>query len=161
MTNFGSFVTTLRARHFLEFAEDEIATICLLHVLKLKQSPMNAFKPLMLWHLWSSKKIREHKNLGTTEHFIGRKRIIKNLIKQYNFAKLPFQKVVKLPVSGSVVKTTCHDAKASIQRLFTDPRIDPEIIFTGTEIPPKDLLMIWITYKISTLARPTFRCMQH
>jgi hypothetical protein len=113
-------------RHFLEFTEDEIAAIRLLHVLKLKQSPMNAYEPLMLWHLRSSKKIREHESLGTTDHFIGRKRIIKNLIKRYNFAnKMPYQKVVKLPVSGSIVKLTCHDAKASIQRLLTDPRIDP------------------------------------
>jgi hypothetical protein len=87
--------------------------ICLLHVVKLKQSPINAYKPLMLWHLQGSKLIREHEQLRTTEHFICRKHIIKNLIKRYNFAnEMPFQKMVKLPVSGSVVKLTCHDAKA-------------------------------------------------
>jgi hypothetical protein len=70
---------------------------------------MNTYEPLILWHLQSSKKIREHESLGTTDRFIGRKSIIKNLIKQYIFAnKIPFQKVVKLPVSGSIVKLTCQ-----------------------------------------------------
>jgi hypothetical protein len=57
---------------------------------------------------------------------------------------MPFQKVVKLPVSGFVVKLTCHDAKASIQRLLsTDPRIDPwNYLYWDrdpTKGPPDDL----------------------
>jgi hypothetical protein len=80
----------------------------------------------MKWHLQSSKKLREHESLAASQHFIGRKRLIYDLIERYNFGnKMPFQKTVKLPVSGTIVKITCHDALASIQRLLTDPRIDP------------------------------------
>ena len=97
-----------------------------MQVLKSKQSPKNAYEPLMKWHLQSSKKLREHESLAVSPHFIGRKRLINDLIERYNFGnKMPFQKTVKLPILGTIVKITCHDALASIQRLLTDPRIDP------------------------------------
>ena len=129
---------------FRELSEDEIVAIKLLQVLKLKQSPKNAYEPLMKWHLQSSKKLREHESLGASTHFIGRKRLMKDLIERYNFGnKMPFQKRVKLPVSGSVVNITCHDALASIQRLLTDPRIDPRdyLFWDGNPTlgPPKNL----------------------
>jgi hypothetical protein len=80
----------------------------------------------MKWHLQRSKTLREHESLVASQHFIGRKRLINDLIKRYNFGnKMSFQKTVKLPVSGTIVKITCHDALASIQRLLTDPQIDP------------------------------------
>ena len=131
-------------RHFLAFTEDEIIAIRLLHTLKLKQAPLNAYESLMTWHLRSSNLIREHEQLGTTSRFIARKRLIKKLIKRYNFDdKMPFQKVVKLPISGAIVEITCHDAKASIQRLLTDPRIDPRDYLywdrDPTKGPPEDL----------------------
>ena len=98
----------------------------------------------MLWHLRSSNKIREHEQLGAYPHYIGRQTMLKTLEKRYNFEnKMPFQKQVKLPVSGTIVKVTCHDAKASIQRLLTDPRINPKdyLFWDGNPLqgPPENL----------------------
>ena len=50
-------------QNFVEFTEDEVTTIKLLHLLKEKHTPMNAFEPLMLWHLIASKKLRNHQTL--------------------------------------------------------------------------------------------------
>ena len=50
--------------------------------------------------------------------------MIKKLVERYNFKdKLPFQKAMRLPVSGTLVRLTVHDCKATIQRLLTDPRL--------------------------------------
>lgn len=131
-------------RNFLQLTDAEQNTIKLLHTLKEKNAPMNAFEPVMLWHLKSSGKLRDHQRLGDYPKFIGRKAIMKTLQERYNFGnKMPFQKTVKLPVSGSIVKLTCHDAKATIQRLLTDPRIQPQdyLFWDGNPLagPPENL----------------------
>lgn len=132
------------AENFLEFTEPEKVTIRLLHLLKGKNTSINSYESLMLWHLRSSNKIREHEQLGAYPHYIGRQTMLKTLEKRYNFEnKMPFQKQVKLPVSGTIVKVTCHDAKASIQRLLTDPRINPKdyLFWDGNPLqgPPENL----------------------
>lgn len=131
-------------QHFTNFSAQEVLTIRLLHLMKDKHTPNNAFEPLMLWHLQASNKLREHQTLKDYPQFIGRKTMIKRLINRYNFEnKMPAQKVVKLPVSGTIVKVTCHDTKASIQRLLTDPRINPKdyLFWDGipTNPPPENL----------------------
>ena len=70
--------------------------------------------------------------------------MIKRLVKRYNFEdKMPIQKTVKLPVSGTVVKLTCHNAQATFQRLLTDPCIDPSdyLFWDGDPLsgPPPNL----------------------
>ena len=70
--------------------------------------------------------------------------MINRLIDRYNFKdKMPMQKTVKLSVSGTVVKLTCHYAQATIQRLLTDPRIEPGdyLLWDGNPIigPPESL----------------------
>lgn len=113
--------------HFLELTGPEKVSIKLLHLLKSKNTSLNAYESVMLWHLKSSNKIREDEKLGAYAEYIGRKTILNSLQKRYNFEnKMPFQKTIKLPVSGTVVKVTCHDTLASIQRLLTDPRIKPK-----------------------------------
>ena len=69
-------------------------------------------------------KLRTHQTLNDFPGHVGRKTIIKKLIKRYNYEnKLPCQKTMRLPVSGTMVKITCHGAKATFQRLLTDPRL--------------------------------------
>jgi hypothetical protein len=97
--------------------------------------------------------------LGASQHFIGRKRLINDLIKCYNFGhKMPFQKTIKLPVLGTIVKIKCHDALASIQRLLTDPWIDPRdyMFWDGDPKlgPPKNLDYI----ENPNTGKLTFRC---
>ena len=74
-----------------------------------------------------SKQIHSQARLKDTVAYTGRRALLQKLAKRYNYVKqFPFQKAVKLPVSGTVVNITLHDTKAVIQRLLTDPRIKPE-----------------------------------
>ncbi len=110
--------------NFIPLSQDEIRCIHLLHVLKLKNAPLNSYEAIMRWHLIQAQKIRPHESLANYPHYIGRKTIIKKLIKRYNYEnKLPYKKTVRLPVSGTTVRITCHSAQATIQCLLTDPRI--------------------------------------
>ena len=111
-------------RNFLPFTTDEERTIRLLHLLKNKNAPLNAYESVMLWHLIQANKLRPHQTLNDFPGHVGRKTIIQKLIKRYNYEnKLPYQKTMRLPVSGTMVKITCHGAKATFQRLLTDPRL--------------------------------------
>ena len=75
--------------------------------------------------------LRDHETVSGSKHYIGRQPMLERLKERYNFEnKYPFQKKVKLPTSGTVVKIVCHDACAVIQQLLTDPRIqDSDYLF--------------------------------
>ena len=131
-------------KNFLPFTKHEERTIRLLHLLKNKNAPLNAYESVMLWHLQQANKLRPHQSLMDYPDHIGRKAIIKKLIKRYNYEnKLPYQKTMRLPVSGTMVKITCHGAKATYQRLLTDPRIKGKdyLFFDGNPLaaPPENL----------------------
>lgn len=134
-----------QAEHkFKEFSKEEVATITLLHLLKEKNAPMNAYEPLFLWHLHQSNKLYPQQTLGDYPRFIGRQTMIKRLIERYNYElKMPRQKMVRLPVSGTTVKITYHSAEATIQRLLTDPRIVAKdyLFWDGNPLasPPEEL----------------------
>ena len=58
----------------------------------------------MLWHPQEAKFLREHQTLQDYQHFIGKKTMIKRLVERYSFAnKMPRQKALRLPVSGTLV----------------------------------------------------------
>ena len=131
-------------KNFLPFTPDEEQTIRLLHLLKNKNAPLNAYESVMLWHLIQANKLRPHQTLKDYPGHIGRRTLIKKLIKRYNYEnKLPFQKMMRLPVSGTMVKITCHGAKATFQRLLTDPRHKGKdyLFFDGNPLapPPENL----------------------
>ncbi len=71
--------------NFIPLSQDEIRCIRLLHVLKLKNAPLNSYEAIMRWHLIQAQKIRPHESLANYPHYIGRKTIIKKLIKRYNY----------------------------------------------------------------------------
>ena len=131
-------------QNFIAFSKEEVVAIRLLHLLKEKNAPMNAYEPVMLWHLKEAKKIWPTMGLGEYIGYFGRKTILEKLKKRYNYEdKMPKQKTIKLPVSGTIVKITCHSAEATIQRLLTDPRIDPRdyLFWDGNPLapPPENL----------------------
>ena len=131
-------------KEFKPFTKEEAKTLRLLHLLKDKNAPMNAYDSVMLWHYKECNALMKHQKLEDSSEFIGRKTMIKRLIERYNFEdKMPIQTTVKLPVSGTVVKLTCHNAQATIQRLLTDPRIEPSdyLFWDGDPLkgPPDDL----------------------
>lgn len=109
------------------FTEHEVTSIKLMQLLKEKNAPLNTYDSVMLWYLQQSKELYPFQTLRDYQHFIGRKTMLKRLIKRYNFQdKMPYQKKIQLPVSGTTVNLTLHDTRAAIQRLLTDPRIDPD-----------------------------------
>ena len=111
-------------QHFAPFTEHEKEIIRLLHLLKDKNAPLNAFEPVMLWHLIAAKKLHPHQTLRDYVHYKGRKAIIEKLARRYNYEnKLPYRQTFRLPVSGATVSLTLHNTKATIQRLLTNPRI--------------------------------------
>lgn len=129
---------------FRPFTKDERRSIRLMHALKEKNTSMNAYESISLWHFRESNKLYQHQTLRDCKHYIGRKTMLQRLIKRYNFEdKMPFQKTIKLPVSGTIVRLTCHDAKATIQRLLTDPRIKAQdyLFWDGNPLqsPPENL----------------------
>ena len=137
----GNFkiVAPLHARHSSHCPKDEVRSIKLLHLLKEKNAPMNAYEATTLWHLKQAKKLREDEELGNFPGHIGRKTTMKTLFWRYNFEnKLPFWKTIRLPSSGTVARITCHNAKATLQRLLTDPRIRAEdyLFFGGDPMAP-------------------------
>ena len=131
-------------RNFIPFSNDEKAAIRCLHLLKSKNAPLNAYESVVRWHLLEAKKLRPHESLQDSTHYIGRKTLIKQLIKRYNYEnKMPYRKAVRLPVSGTLVRISCHSAQATIQRLLTDPRLVPEdyLFWDGNPLqgPPEKL----------------------
>ena len=141
----GQFIEYCDMAHrtFIPFTQDQIRSIKLLHLLKAKNAPMNSYEAVMHWHVKEANKLREHQPLSDYTGHIARKTIMKTLIRRYNYAnKLPLQKTVRLPSSGTVVKITCHDAKATFQRLLTDPRIRAKdyLFFGGDPLakPPEN-----------------------
>ena len=131
-------------KNFIPFSNAEKAAIRCLHLLKNKNAPLNAYESVLRWHLIEAKKMRPHESLQDSPYYIGRKTLIKTLIKRYNYEnKMPYKKALRLPVSGTLVRITCHSAQATIQRLLTDPRIVPEdyLFWDGNPLqgPPEKL----------------------
>ena len=109
--------------NFIPFGKDEIRAVRLLHLLKVKNAPMNAYDSVMHWHLKEAGLILDSQSVSDYPGYISRNTMMKRLIRRYNYDnKMPFRKTVRLPASGSLVRITCHDARATYQRLLTDPR---------------------------------------
>ena len=123
---FYDFVTE-RGTNYVPFTTKEKTAMQCLSTLQSKRAPMNAYQPMMEWHLKASGKMRQNATLQDSPDFIGRKAMLKRLAKRYNMeGKMPYERRTKLPVSGHSVKITCHDALEQIQSLLTDPRIKDE-----------------------------------
>jgi hypothetical protein len=70
----------------------------------------------MEWHLRNVGMVHDHEEVTDSKHFIGRKKLMKDLAERYNCEnKFPIKKTIKLPVSGSVVKISTTDIGAAIQ----------------------------------------------
>ena len=104
---------------FHPFFQCRKAAIRCLHLLKNKNAPLNAYESVLRWHLIEAKKMRLHESLQDSPYYIGQKMLIKTLIKRYKHEnKMSYKKAVRLPVSGTLVRITCHSAQATIQRLL-------------------------------------------
>ncbi len=126
----------------IAFNKEEEASIRLMDVLKLKKSPLNAYKSLMEWHLREKGEIEYYQSLKDCHSYISREVILKKLRDRYNFKnKYPYKRKIKLPVCGTVTHQTLHLAPAVIQGLLTDPRIEDAdyLFYDGNPLaPPPD-----------------------
>ncbi len=123
----------------IPFNKEEEASIRLMDVLKLKKSPLNAYKSLMEWHLREKGEIEYYQNLKDCHSYISREVMLKKLRDRYNFKnKYPYKRKIKRPVCGTVTHQTLHLAPAVIQGLLTgqDLRVPIE----------KLLLLKWVFY---------------
>ncbi len=112
------------ANNHVALNPDEKRAIKLLAALRKKKVALNGYQEIMEWHLKESGVLRDHETVSGCQQYIGRQTMLDRLKERYNFEnKYPFQKKVKLPISGTVVKITRHDAGSQIQQLLTDPRI--------------------------------------
>ena len=61
--------------NFAELTKEEKSAIRILHILKSKNAPMNAYESIMLWHLKQSNQLHQQGTLGDYSGYIGRKKI--------------------------------------------------------------------------------------
>jgi hypothetical protein len=116
-----------KAKDFRPLTEDQVNAIRLLHLLQQKDAAINTYDEVMAWHLRSTNKLRAHEPPSVSPHYIGRQTLLKMLTERYNYEhQFPYQRKLKLPVSGSFVRITCHNAGAAFQKLLTNPRINPQ-----------------------------------
>lgn len=140
---FREYASYMKDNHS-PFTEDEKTAIELMHTLRQKGAPMDAYNQLLMWHLKAAGKAHHYETGRANAHFISKNVLLDRLTKRYNMReKFPYTKTIKLPVSKSTVKISLHDTKAVIQRLLTEPRNNPEdYAFFGGDPrapPPKDL----------------------
>lgn len=122
---------TQKAENYLDFEDDEKTSIRLLDVLKLKKAPLNSHRQLLQWHYREKGWIHQAQPVSECSDYLSRKVVFKRLNRRYNMLnKHPFTKLVKLPISGAVVKLCMHEPGAVLQGLLTDPRIkDADYLF--------------------------------
>ena len=88
----------------LPFGKAEEASIELMNVMKLKKSPLNAYKDIMEWHLKDKGDIGWYEGIKHSQSYISREVMLKKLRDRYNFKnKYPYKKKIKLPVCGQVI----------------------------------------------------------
>ena len=141
LATFKAFCDT-HSHHFLPFSKAETTSIKLLHTLKRKKAPLNAYQELLEWHLKETKHLGPHETLKDTAKYVQRKTLLKRLLKRYNMeAMVPKLKKLRLPHSKAVVTIPYRSAQDCIVSLLTDPRVeDHHYLFFDRDprVPPPE-----------------------
>ena len=145
-SQFKEYVAS-KQNNTIRFSKDEACAIRLMDLMWKKKTPLNAYNPLLTWHFRERGYIRDHQTATDSEHYISRDKMLKTLKSRYNIAnKMPFEKKIILPVSGTVAKITLHNTEGVLQRLLSNPRIEEDdyLFFDDdpTKGPPEDLLHV-------------------
>ena len=116
-----------QAQNTCDLPADLQAGIKLLALLSERRVPLNMYDIIFKWHT-------EH--LGAKTH-IPIKTLVSRLSTRYNLDDAqPFVKKLELPHSKARIKLVCHDAKAQIMSLLTDPRFeDDDYLFFNPDNP--------------------------
>ena len=125
---FKEFVESTRPM-YRPFRDEEVTAIRLMHLLRKKKTPLNAYHELLVWHLKEGGELQDGDDIRNCDGYLGRHSLLKALEIRYNLCEhvhKPQIHKVKLPISGTVVNLTCNDARSVIQQLLTDPRVTDE-----------------------------------
>jgi hypothetical protein len=149
---------TMRDR-FLEFCDSHervfgsrpvdaatVNSIRLMEIMRKAKTPLNAYQPLLEWHLRETGHLRDQTmTLKDTNEYFSRETLMKKLFKRHGCEPLkPRIKKVKLPHSNYVASVPIRDARDVIASLLTDPRTKQEdyLFFDGDPLasPPEPVV---------------------
>ena len=100
-------------RECRRYSPEMMAGIELMHLMNTKGGSVALYEEIFAWHM-------DHL---TTERTVSSEVLHKTLLERHNLGPtLPVEKETYLPHSGETVHIACHDAKAMLVDLLTDPR---------------------------------------
>ena len=112
-------------QHMLpNLTKTQVQAVKLVDILRKKKAPMDTYDGVMLWHYQNTGELGEDEQLGDSNTYISRKKLIKDLTIRYNMQdKFPETKPLVLPFTKSRVDLVCHNAWGCMESLLTDPRL--------------------------------------
>lgn len=131
-------------QNFAQLDKKEKAAIKIMRTLLKKKASLDTYEAVMEWHLVTCGKLREGAKLGTSQHFVSRKKIMEKLRKRYNMKQKYAQpKTIVLPHTKTKVTVWHKHARDNVQSILTDPRWNDEdfLYFDNDPFapPPDDL----------------------
>ena len=133
-----------KSEDLIPFTNKETVAINLMSVLRKSKASLRTYDAIMKWHFVSNGTINERQPVSHCTEFIGREKLFDMLKIRYNCIQ-DYRTVEKitLPHSRSKADIVCHDAKAEMISLLTDPRIkDSDYLFFANDplaSPPQQL----------------------
>ena len=83
---------------FVDLQKEQVTSVKLMHVLKQKKAPMNAYQEALEWHLKETGALMECEGLKDTTDYNSRQTLMKEMVNQCNGEGLfPIEKKVRLP----------------------------------------------------------------
>jgi hypothetical protein len=123
--DFKAFCADARDNHMKDLTKVQVRSVKLLHTLKQKKSPLNAFDAIMDWYHRERRSMAAHQGLDSVAGYISRDIMMDTIKERYNMtSKFPKNVPLTLPISHSKVSVTVHNAWNCIQTLLTDPRVE-------------------------------------
>jgi len=131
LRNFRQY-TEKASANYAQLDPDVVAGVKLLGLFANKRVPKGLYEQVVKWHM-------EHLNAKT---MTTRQKLLQKLEARYHMALCkPLEQSLVLPYSGSRIKLCCHDFKAQLQALLSDPRIrDDNYLFYNKDpfAPPPE-----------------------
>ena len=121
--DFKAFCADARDNHMKDLTKVQVRSVKLLHTLKQKKSPLNAFDAIMDWYHRERQSMAAHQGLDSVAGYISRDVMMDTIKERYNMtSKFPTNVPLMLPVLHAKVSVTVHDTWNCIQTLLTNPR---------------------------------------
>ena len=135
LDNFEKYVEHAE-HHHIEFNKKQQVAIELLVRLRKSKACLSMYETIMEWHFRAAGRLNEHQKLSDCTDYISRNKLFKMLRKRYNLSEEDYINITptRLPHCNARVKVVWNDAKACIQSLLTDPRIQSkDYLFHGND----------------------------